>query len=564
TPLFFSPKTSELFVYNKMMLIYGLTIVITGSWVVKSILNREFIFKKTPLDIPIFLFLISQVLSTFFSIDRHTSIWGYYSRSNGGLLSIISYTLLFYAFVSNFDKFQALKFLKSAVFGGFLVSLYAIPEHFGFSPSCLLLNQTISADCWIQDVQARVFATLGQPNWLAAYLAMLFFPVVYFFLTAENLKSKIFYYLTIIAYYLAFTFTYSRGGTLGLLGGLGVFLSFWLVQNHRVIASGAKQSLKIPSLKPLIIAMSTILVINLLLGSALTGGFSLIPGAGPNRPVIGTGQIKSGTQLETGGTESGTIRLIVWEGALNIFKAFPVFGSGTETFAYSYYQYRPAKHNLVSEWDFLYNKAHNEYLNYLATTGLVGFLSYLALILGFILFCIRYQISSIKKKVLNTNYLILNTVLLAGYISYLNQNIFSFSVVIIATLFYLFPAFAFVLTDQLKEEKIPKKLRDFSLKILNTTIYRRDSYPKIFCGFIFLICFLMLFKLVNYWNADTLFNQGSKYSDSGNPGKAYNLLYDAVALNKKEPLYRNELGYAAASAALALEETDSTTSAQLK
>jgi len=35
------------------------------------------------------------------SLDPHTSIWGYYSRFNGGLLSIISYIFLYFAFVSN-------------------------------------------------------------------------------------------------------------------------------------------------------------------------------------------------------------------------------------------------------------------------------------------------------------------------------------------------------------------------------------------------------------------------------------------------------------------------------
>ena len=85
--------------------------------------------------------------------------------------------------------------------------------------------------------------------------------------------------------------------------------------------------------------------------------------------------------LEVGGTESGEIRKIVWRGAVEIYKNYPLLGSGPETFAYSYYNFRPQEHNLVSEWDFLYNKAHNEYLNYLATVGIIGTTAYLILIL---------------------------------------------------------------------------------------------------------------------------------------------------------------------------------------
>ncbi|MBI2036710.1 hypothetical protein HYT17_03710 [Candidatus Microgenomates bacterium] len=103
-PLIFLPVTSELFEFNKMILTYAATALIGGFWAVKMALAGRFSIQRTPLDIPILLFLISQVISTILSIDVHTSIWGYYSRSNGGLLSIISYIFLYYAFVSNFKN----------------------------------------------------------------------------------------------------------------------------------------------------------------------------------------------------------------------------------------------------------------------------------------------------------------------------------------------------------------------------------------------------------------------------------------------------------------------------
>src|SRR5690349_20109329 len=104
TPLFFTPYNNELFEFNKLLLVYGVTTIITGSWVYQMTAQKRLIFKRTPLDIPLLLFLISQILSTIFSIDRHTSVWGYYSRSNGGLLSIIAYLILYWAFVSNITK----------------------------------------------------------------------------------------------------------------------------------------------------------------------------------------------------------------------------------------------------------------------------------------------------------------------------------------------------------------------------------------------------------------------------------------------------------------------------
>lgn len=550
TPLFWTPKNYELFEYNKMILTYGFTVVIVGAWILKAINDKRLTIKRTPLDIPLLLFLGANILSTIFSIDPHTSIWGYYSRSNGGLLSLISYLLLYWAFVSNMSLPQVKNILRIGLISGFLISLWAIFEHFGVSLSCVILRGEFNDGCWVQDVQARVFASLGQPNWLAAYLSMLIFPALYFFLTASNKRELITYYLSLITMYLAFTFTYSRGPTLGLIAGLVIFISLHILRFH---PKGGK--LNLDSLKLIVIVLGGFFSINILFGSALTSFRLVSKFAAPARPAINLPITPSGTQLENGGTESGQIRFIVWQGALDIFKHNPIFGSGLETFAYSYYQYRPASHNLTSEWDFLYNKAHNEYLNYLATTGIVGFGTYVLVIGTFIVFCIRYYVSGIKKKIHNTNYLILTTALFASYISYLVYNFFLFSVVIIAIFFYLFPALVFVSTESTKTLKFPSIFQ---------FIYRRPFYTKVAKGIIILSTLFLLFSIFKLWYADTIFDQGEKASDLGNPGKAYNLLTEAVDLNKMEPFYRSELAYSAAAAAAALKETDATLSAALK
>src|SRR3990167_9271768 len=584
TTLFWTSLNHELFEFNKMFLTYGFTVIIVGAWFLKIINRKSLIINRTPLDIPLLLFLGANILSTIFSIDTHTSIWGYYSRLNGGLLSLISYLLLYWAFVSNMDKEKVFILLKFALASGVIVSLWGILEHFGVSPSCVILRGEFNASCWVQDVQARVFASLGQPNWMAGYLAMLISPALYFFLSSKNLtkaekseyenKSEVasnlalkyhaknipypprtgqplsagaqfsimsdyfklktiispsvFWFISLICYYLAFTFTYSRGPTLGLIGGFIVFILFSL-KNFKKITP----------------VLLTFILINLLFGSALTDFKLISKFAPPPRPAISL-PASSGTQLETGGTESGQIRLIVWQGALDIFKNYPIFGSGLETFAYSYYQFRPVSHNLTSEWDFLYNKAHNEYLNYLATTGIVGFGTYILIIGTFAVFCIRYYVSSIKQKIHNTYYLLLATSLLASYVSYLIYNFFLFSVVIIALFFYLFPALAFVATESTKVYRLKVTL-----------------YTNLARGIVLLAIFYLLFSIFQLWYADSLFAKGEKASDLGNAGRAYNLLTSASDLNQGEPFYRSELGFAAAQAASALSQTDATLSADL-
>ena len=68
TPLVWTPLNFELFEYNKMMFIYLLTVIITSAWILKMLAQKKLLIKTTPLDIPLLLFLFSQILSTIFSI----------------------------------------------------------------------------------------------------------------------------------------------------------------------------------------------------------------------------------------------------------------------------------------------------------------------------------------------------------------------------------------------------------------------------------------------------------------------------------------------------------------
>lgn len=569
TPFIWLSKTYELFEFNKMIFVYLTTILSTGIWLFEILVLRRLSIKKTWLDFPLFLFLLANILSTIFSIEPHVSIWGYYSRSNGGLLSTLCYILLYYNLVSHFKKEDAIHFAKAAVLGGFLIALYAIPEHFGTSPSCVIINSKnlsdfshpgiFTASCWVQDVKSRVFATLGQPNWLAAYLGMLIPIGTYFLLQAKRRFFQIIYLFITLALYTAFNFTYSRGATLGLLTGVAFLLTAtaWIIWRDR-----QKASVKNP-LSVVAVLLALFIITNLYFGSALTRfqGFSSFFQTRQQTSNNETPQNKAPgqTQLESGGTESGKIRLIVWKGAWQAFLHYPLFGSGAETFAYAYYQFRPPEHNLVSEWDFLYNKAHNEYLNYLATTGIFGFSAYILVITSFVTWSI---IRILKTKGEKSNNLFLAAIL-ASYITYLIQNIFSFSVVVIALFFFLFPSLSLIYSESVYD------LNSFKLKQKKILIFFSRIFgfklTQIVVSIVLSITTLTLcLSVVKIWVADTFFAEGTQYSEAGLVGRAFNTLQDAVRMRRSEPLYRSELGFASAAAAAGLADEDATESARLK
>ena len=522
TPLILTPFNFELFEFNKMMFVYVATVIITGSWAIHSIATKKFSLRRTPLDIPLLLFFLSQVTSTFFSINRHTSLIGYYSRFHGGLYSTISYLILYYAFVTfmgNKQKTISSKPKLSSpisnsiallLTSGALVAAYGVAEHFG-----------IDAKLWIQDVQTRVFSTLGQPNWLAAFLITIIPLTLVFALSSQ--KSHLFFILFSL-FFLTLLYTKSRSGILGFVAMYSIFWTLVLL----------KAKLKQFPKKIFLIFVLLVFALSLVDGlrwipqvrnfyqkfeAQKTAQESPTP---PPKPQIGT-------QLATGGTESGEIRRIVWKGALAVWRHWPVFGSGVETFAYSYYNFRPASHNLVSEWDFLYNKAHNEYLNFLATTGLVGLGSYLLLQAWFVVWTLK-QI--FKNKSLLPIHHFLLIALLAGYAGLAVSNFFGFSTVAVGLLFFLWPAIAVVIAQ-------PSTIDHQRSTSVST------SLQKIFISLALLLTAYFLFLLTRWWYADTLFAKGKNYLDAGYASEAFPRLDKAVKLLPREPTFRSKLAEAA-------------------
>ncbi len=378
TPLIFSTRNTEIFEIPKMHFVYFGAILVFFLTLIKFTFEGKVSFPKNWIFFSFLVFVVFQITPTLFSSDKFTSVFGYPSRLNGGLLSQFAYLAIFVAALVNLSKNQAKKLLAAAVIAALAVAIWGIPGHFGHDPSCLVLTGRLTSDCWQKefDPTLRIFSTLGQPNWLASYLVLVSPFSIYFLFAAKKSRAKNFFLATSIILYTAILMTTSRAGLLGFLIALIIFSLLLLLCAFKTI----KQNFPLLGL----------FVVSLVVITALFGGFLFerigevigryqLPVASRQRPE--TTQLPNNltTQVPAaGGTESSTIRLIVWKGAVEAFKHRPILGFGPETFAYSYYLFRPAEHNQTTEWNFFYNKAHNEFLNYFAGIGAVGTSLYIA------------------------------------------------------------------------------------------------------------------------------------------------------------------------------------------
>ena len=496
-----------------MYFVYLLTTLITTFHLINVFQKQVPLRKKTFLDIPILLFFISQLISTYYSIDPHTSFFGYYSRLNGGLLSLICYIILFFILSVYIDSDFKNKIINFSLFSAFLISIYAIAQAFG-----------IDKNLWVQDVQSRVFSTFGQPNWLAAYLCILIpFSIFKFFesikLYGRATARPYFYLSSTIIFYIAILFTKSKSGIIACLISLTLYFIIYFFQTKPFAPLLRGISLKKGNLEKDKTSLKKIFIfalIFILLTFTINNPIKdyLFPSVETPRmaSLSPTNNSESSKILIT---SSGDIRKIVWKGAIDLWKKFPIFGTGVETFAYSYYWTRPVKHNLTSEWDFLYNKAHNEYINYLATTGTIGFLTYCFFIISVLFFSIK---SPLSKGDLER----LNLVVLSSFSSILITNFAGFSVVITSLFFFLLPA----LLNPNQEFSPPKSTKTkFNLLIIP----------------LLLISFFFLKKTISFYLADIAYNQSEKYDSQNDYQTALSFAQASHQLNPNEPLYTDKL-----------------------
>ncbi len=376
TPLVFFRGVNELFEFPKMTFVYLIGSLIIFLFLIKRIIfeiphqvrddpakRGHFKMKKTKLLYPVLIFLFINVVSTIFSMNTYTSTWGYYTRFNGGLASIAIFALLYLVLINELSEEERNTALSVIVLSSIPVCLYAIAQNLGFEKGY-----------WEEDSQARVFSTLGQPNWLAAYLLLTFFPALFKLLQENKAKyQNIFFSVIVVLNYASLWFTYSLSGLLGFSAGLAIFL---LLINKSLAKNNQKTLLWILTVC-LLISVLRPGVIKPKIRDAILDIKNKIS----NNFSVFAKEVDENKKNAFGDTTA--IRLIVWQGTKNLILSSPknfLIGSGPETFPYAFPPFRPTELNQTSEWDFIFNKPHNYYLELAANLGILGLLSYVYII----------------------------------------------------------------------------------------------------------------------------------------------------------------------------------------
>ncbi|PIY97015.1 MAG: hypothetical protein COY66_01620 [Candidatus Kerfeldbacteria bacterium CG_4_10_14_0_8_um_filter_42_10] len=395
-PLFLNTTSDNEFTFNKTYL-FQLIILISAAFLFFTWNQFSEMIKKCWNSFRLtFLVLVFYfgvlVVSTIFSISPQISFWG--GGRQQGLMQFLFYLIFFFVvLLIKPTKKKIIQLLYFICGVSFLVSTFGILEYFKIRPFPFPVYDS------------GVASTLGHPSFLGAYLIMVLPITIGLFCISSLRLIRYILGITFVFQLIVLYLTETRAAWLAF--GLSLFLALilFLLKREKVTA--------------------LIALFILLLGSFVF--------------LIQSGYLSKIDVLETG---SGALRITWWEDAVKAIQKRPIIGYGLETQEDVLMPYFNSGQILAGRVD----RAHNEILDDLLTTGILGAVSFFIFVgLVFKDGIDHYFKSKDRER------RIISLALLTGLAAYFIQGMFSFSVTILYVYFWLLAGMVVVLARGEKE-----------------------------------------------------------------------------------------------------------------
>lgn len=491
-PLIFLPNIETTFELAKVVIFRVMVLLMAMLWAAKILTTervkiatlkthdtalfgkRENFMKRRGLMLCLAFFVWWYLVATILSVAPNLSVWGWYPRFQG-LFTFGCYVLFGAVLFFNFKGGKQLERLMTAIFCSTAISAFlAILQRFHVQ----------LFDLWdVSDFLGRVFGTMGDPNTLGVFLAMIIPLMIVRLLQTKNVISAMFGLSFALP---ALSFTFSRAGFLGLFAGLFLML---LIGAKKL----GKRRLFMAAVWLPVLAIGVLVLVNMFKGSDFVRSQALLYRL--------TFQEENWRSLET--------RLNLWPATARQIMDSPIIGYGPETFAVTFPAYVPARLNFTEKLGDIFDHPHNELLDWAVQIGLPGMLAYVGFWVLLFIAVIRRIMAEGRKDLW-----LFHTGVLGGVFALLIANQFGFMVTILNV--YLVMLVVLLLRFLVMEERVvPLKLR-YSVKL------------AIFVAACAVGVWLMLFHNFNLLLADYSYRHGEHAS--------------AVELAPSEPQYVLALG----------------------
>jgi len=382
-PALFVYKHVYNFRINQTVIINLLILTMFTFYILNVIKEEKVKYSRNSLNLPILFFVLFAAISIL--LNNRLSI------SQKDFTIFLSYFLLYFLVINNIRNKNSFNLCLLIFFiTASLISLYLLLQYYGLDP-------------FLSDIQ-QLTSTLGNQNYVASYLALIF-PIAFSFFLIETKKiNKILFEVVLLINYTGIIICHTRAIWIALFFSL---LLFGFSLSHYKINKILKDNKKW-----LIILFSLFLLITLIYSTDNPLNRSSITAA---ERAISTFDMQ-GSSLRS--------RLLIWQSTINMIKDRPLFGSGLGTFPLYYLNYQAdflQKNPNYSNFAGKAGEAHNEYLQIWAETGITGLLVFILIIVIFY----RTNLNLIKKiETINGKIIVIS--LLSGITVTLIHSIFSF------------------------------------------------------------------------------------------------------------------------------------------
>ncbi len=358
-PIFFLPFSFEAFEFNKLYLLLFLTSLGFFAWLAKMVIyDKELRLRRTPLDVFILIFLAVAVLSAIFSVDKISSVFGFYGRFSGGLAGLLSMVMFYFLVTNNAGKEDSDRALKA----GKLVKLFLWGVGIAVAATYFTLFGLWSKLAGIVSLPSLFTSTTfnmvtGSFEGLAVFLAIALVLLAGLMAGSER-ESKWSgfgkWLLLAASVVLLIIIDFSSSWTI-LIISLSLFVVFSLWK--RIFRENVNKLL-VPII--LIIAAACLMVFNP--GRTIFGEDSTLVNLPQEQLLSQNVSWSVGLSTATSDIKSGFL------------------GSGPATFSYDFAKYKPVEINESWLWQIRFDRAGNHFAEILATMGFLGLLSYLSII----------------------------------------------------------------------------------------------------------------------------------------------------------------------------------------
>ncbi len=314
---------------------------------------------RQPLFLAVSIFVLVFILASLFAYDPQAAFWSNYERGEGGF-QMLHYYLFFALLFLLLDKREDWHLLfKLSIAAAGLMILYGLASA-ALMPKVLgpyYRDSGPIAPTFLGRLfypESRFQGALGNPAYVAPYLIFSTFYILWLWLKEKGERYKNWIYGGLTVTFLFFFFlTQTRGALMGLAAGVMVYWLYELLFNS-----------KFRRLSAVVLAAVVLL-----------GGLLFVF---RDTPLVRNSPIGRISEINLGASSFQT-RLWTWNSAWQGFKERPLLGWGPENFSTVFDKYFDTRHYSGPGAETWFDRAHSLIFDYLAETGILGFLSYVGI-----------------------------------------------------------------------------------------------------------------------------------------------------------------------------------------